>query len=93
MLRKGIYPYNYVDNTIKFEETVFPAKEHFFSILNESEISDDDCALAVTVWRELNIANLGEYTGLCVKTGVLLLADILQTFRKNCFQTYGLDMA
>ena len=34
LLRKGIYPYEDMDNQGKFDETTIPAKESFYSKLN-----------------------------------------------------------
>ena len=93
LLRKGIFPYDYMDDVRKFEETSLPDKESFYSILNETDITHDDYLHALRIWREFDIKNLGEYTELYVKTDVLLLADVLQAFRKKRFEIYGLDMA
>ena len=30
MLRKGVYPYAYIDSPNRFQETQLPPKEHFF---------------------------------------------------------------
>lgn len=61
LLRKGIYPYDYMDTIEKFDETALPTKKDFYSVLNESEISDDNYLHANTVWKEFEIKNLGEY--------------------------------
>ena len=42
IIRKGIYPYEYMSSWDKFEETDLPSKEAFCSILNMSDISDQD---------------------------------------------------
>ena len=42
LLRKGIYPYEYIDNWNKFDETLLPSKEEFYSNLNMSIISDKE---------------------------------------------------
>ena len=42
MLRKGVYPYEYVDNWEKFDETSLPNKEDFYSSLNMEDINDID---------------------------------------------------
>ena len=34
LLRKGVYPYEHMDNWERFDETSFPDKEAFYSILN-----------------------------------------------------------
>ena len=40
--RKGVYPYEYMDNWEKFNETSLPGKESFYSNLNMEDIDDID---------------------------------------------------
>jgi hypothetical protein len=42
LLRKGVYPYDYVNSLEKLNETSLPPKEAFYSNLNEEGISDSD---------------------------------------------------
>ena len=35
--------------------------------------------------------DLGDYQNLCLKTNVLLLCNIFETFRKTCLEHYALD--
>ena len=39
MLRKGAYPYKYIDYWEKIKETSLPEKEHFCSHLNIEDIT------------------------------------------------------
>ena len=38
LLRKGVYPYEYIDSWEKFKETSLPIKEDFYSHLNMEDI-------------------------------------------------------
>ena len=42
LLRKGVYPYEYMDEWEKFDETKLPQKEEFYSNLNVEHITDAD---------------------------------------------------
>ena len=42
LLRKGIYPYEYMDSWEKFELPLTLDKKHYYSKLNNSDISDKD---------------------------------------------------
>ena len=44
MLRKGVYPYEYMDSWEKFNETSIPPKEAFYSELNLEDTTDEDYA-------------------------------------------------
>ena len=66
-LRKGIYPYEYIDSWEKFDETALPSKEAFYSNLNLEHISDKDYVHTQKVWDVFKIKNLGEYHDLYVK--------------------------
>ncbi|KAL9964574.1 hypothetical protein ACROYT_G028231 [Oculina patagonica] len=90
MSRKGIYPYDYMDSFDKFNEKL-PKKEEFYSILNDEHISDDDYKHAKNVWKTFKIKNMGEYHDLYLKSDVLLLADVFESFRKTCLEYYKLD--
>ena len=76
LMRKGIYPYEYMSSWDKFKETQLPPIEAFYSSLNMSNVSNDDYQHAQRVWSTSNINNLGEYHDLCLRTDVILPANI-----------------
>ena len=43
MSQKGVYPYDFMDSFEKFNQTVLPNKDQFYSILNDQHITDDEC--------------------------------------------------
>ena len=91
LLRKGVYPYEYMDSWEKFNETALPPKEAFYSNLNLEDISDEDYKHAQKVWNVFEIKNLGEYHDLYVQNDTLLLSDIFENFRNMCLSIYKLD--
>ena len=91
MLRKGLYSYDYMDSFDKFNETILPTKNDFYSILNDQHISNGDYKHAKKVWNSFKISNIGEYHDLYLKSDVLLLADVFENFRKTCLEYYKLD--
>ena len=93
LLRKGVYPYEYMDSWKRFNETELPDKKSFYSELNKEGITDEDYAHAQKVWKEFNIKNLGEYHDLYVQSDTLLLADVFENFRDKCIEKYELDPA
>ena len=53
LLRKGVYPYEYMDNWERFDETL-PDKESFYSSLNTKNIDDIDYRHGNNVFKNLN---------------------------------------
>ena len=93
LLRKGVYPYEYIGEWDKFNEKVLPGKESFYSNLTLENISETDYAHANNVFKKFNINNLGEHHDLYVRSDTLLLADIFENFRQSCLKYYELDPA
>ena len=81
LLRKGVYPYEYMNSWERFDETSLPPKESFYSKLNLEDISDNDYLHAQKVWDVFGIRNLGEHHDLYVQTDTLFLADVFEKFR------------
>ena len=42
LLRKGVDPYEYMDNWERFDEELLPDKEAFYSTLNMKDVTDVD---------------------------------------------------
>ena len=87
LLRKGVYPYEYMDSWKKI------SRDKFYSTLNLEDISADDYAHAINVWNTFSINNLGEYHDLYVKLDTALLGDIFENFRDKHIETDKLDPA
>ena len=98
LLRKGVYPYEYMDIWERFDETSLPDKEAFYSILNAEDITDVDSRHAKRVFNEVvvktfNNKNLGDYHDLYVQSDTLLLVDVFEAFRAMCIEIYELAPA
>ena len=90
-LAKGLH--EYMDSWDRFEDKRLPSKDEFYSKLNMSGISEKDYQHACKVWNEFGLKNMGDYHDLYLEADVLLLANLLESFRKVCLDNYGLDPA
>ena len=93
LLRKGVYPYEYMDSWERFNEKVLPSKKDFYSNLNMEDINDIDYRHANNVFKRFKLENLGDYHDLYVQSDTLLLADVFNNFRDMCIKEYEVDPA
>ena len=91
LLRKGVYPYEYMDGWDKFNETSIPSKESFYSNIKMENITETDYIHTNNVFKSFKLNNLGDYHDLYVQSDTLLLANVFENFRKACIKTYELD--
>ena len=91
LIRKGIYPYEYMDSWDKFKEMSLPNIEKFCSNLNMSGVSGGNYEHACKVWKEFGIRTMGEYHDLYLRTDTILLTNVFESFRRVCLENYGLD--
>ena len=54
MIRKVVYPYEYMDGWKKFEDTNLPSKDAFYRRLNMKGINDQDHEHAHQVWNTMD---------------------------------------
>ena len=80
LLRKGVYPYEYMDNFEKFQEPSLPSIGDFYSSLTECCITANDYAHGQSVFETFLCLNLGDYHDLYLKSDVHLLADVFKKF-------------
>ena len=91
LLWKGVYPFEYIDDWEKFNETSLLEKEEFYSHLNMEGITDADYVHAKEVSKDFEIKNVGEYHDLYVQIDTVLLAGVFENFRNKCLEMYQLD--
>ena len=51
LLRKGVYPSEYMDSWERFDKTSLPDKEAFYSSLNKEDITDVDNGHAKSIQK------------------------------------------
>ena len=93
LLRKGVYPYEYMDSWERFNERSLPSEKEFYSNLNMEDIDEIDYRHGNNVFTNLKLDNLGIYHDLYVKSETLLLADVFENFRDMCLKEHELDPA
>ena len=65
LLKKGVYPYEYMDSWERFDETLLPDKKYFYSEPNLEGITDKDYSHVQKVFEEF-CTNIGDYHDLYV---------------------------
>ena len=89
LLRKGVYPNEYMDNWKRFDETLLPNKEAFYSNLNMEDITDADYRHANKVFKAFKRKNLREYHDLYVQSDNYCLQMYLKIL-ETCVKVYEL---
>ena len=82
LLRKGVYPYEYMDDWEKFNETTLSEKENIYNNLNIEDITETYYKHGKRVRKDFEIKNLGEYHYFCLRSDVLLLPNVFENFRE-----------
>ena len=90
LLRKGVYPYEYMDSLERFNETSLPSKKEFYSNLNMEDIDDIDYRFGNNVFNKFKLNNIGDYHDLYVQSDTLLLDDVFENFKDMCLKEYEL---
>ena len=93
LLRKGVYPYEYIDSWERFNETSLPDKEALYSNLSMEDITAVDYKHAKRVFKNLSNKNVGDYHDFYVQSDTLLLPYVFENFRNMCIKVYELDPA
>ena len=93
LLRKGIYPYEYMESWQRFHERCLPFKSKFYSNLTLENITDIDYRHTNRVFKKFKLKNLSDYHDLYVQSDTLLLPDVFENFRNKCIEIYQLDPA
>nr|XP_024218076.1 uncharacterized protein LOC106687159 [Halyomorpha halys] len=79
--RKGVFPYDYIDDVEKLNETELPPIEAFYNKSCNADISVEVYTHAKNIWEHFKCQSLGDYADVYVKTDVLLLCDVFESFR------------
>lgn len=91
VLRKGIFPYDFITGLEKLETTHLPPATSFHNKLTKTDITPAEYQHCQNIWSTLNMTSMEEYMRLYVKTDVLLLADIMINMRESFFDHFGVD--
>src|SRR5207244_689338 len=67
LLRKGVFPYEYLTGPEKFMENTLPPQTAFYSKLRKEQLSDEDYSHAWKVWKYFKMETFREYHDLYLK--------------------------
>ena len=77
LLRKGVYPYDYMNDWARFKETQLPPKTSFYNKLHGADCSDEDYAHAQLVWKEFECKTIEDYHDIYLKSKMIRLTNLV----------------
>ena len=95
LLKRGklFFPYDYVDDNEKLDQTELPTREDFYNNLRDCPISNIDYENTLQIYTLSECANLGQYYQLYCLLDTIMLCEIYLYWRNFLFDTYKLDIA
>ena len=93
MLRKGVFPYEYVMSHEQLSATQLPPIKTFYNTIKGEACNPADYEYAQQIWKAFNCITFEDYLKLYLISDVGLLADVFQNFRDICYRNYKLDAA
>ena len=94
VIRKGFFPYNYLDSFQNFSAP-FPAfgPDWKNMLSRKIEISEKHYTQALAMYNLFACKDFGDYHDLYLRIDVFILADVFETFRNVRLKVYNLDSA
>jgi uncharacterized protein YeeX (DUF496 family) len=89
---KQSYPYSFCRGPECFKLERLPNKKAFFNVLTVKDITDDDYNHAQNVFNMFKMKNFGNYHDLYLLTDILLLSDVLDSYRMHNLEIFSLDL-
>ena len=88
---KGFMPYEWVDSLEKLEEEQLPPHSAFYSLLKNSNITEEEYSYCQEVWREKKMRTMREFLIWYNNLDVTPFIEALHKM-KTFWQGYGIDM-
>ena len=86
LLKKNCFPYEYLDNSSKFNSSSFPEHKHFYSSLKEENVSLADYNIGKEVFKTFKCRNMWDYLKIYNYLDVILLATVFLNFSETISQ-------
>nr|CAG8511667.1 220_t:CDS:2 [Entrophospora candida] len=95
LLRKGVYPYDWVDSSGKFGVSIMAVSIMSVGQLGtlSGTITPEDYKHANLVWEKFGCKTFGDYHDIYLKADVMQLCDVFETFRDTAMEYYEIDPA
>ena len=72
ILRKGVFPYDFMRNWQSVDFRMLPSRQNFYNNLKQAECPVEEYEHARTVWREFGCQTMKDYSELYMKTGMII---------------------
>jgi len=90
---KGIYPYRWMDSYNKLAEESLPSIEWFDNDITGEKCTPERYQRAQEIWKETKCNIFNDYHCKYLTADVILLAEVMTKYRKDCMELFGLDPA
>ena len=92
LLKKGVYPYEWVTDMSVLDSKNLPPREEFFSNLAMTHVNEEDYKHAVDVWNTFHCESFKQYTVLYCRADTYQLAEAVCELREGLLEEFGIDM-
>ena len=93
LLRKGVYPYDFVKKAEDFNHQTLPTQDQFFNKLKMEKCADTEYIHAQNVWNNFGCDNMGDFHDLYCGGDSAQVADVFENLRKKFWDEFRLDAA
>ncbi len=92
VLKKGVFPYDWLTSPERLSETVLPPREAFYDSLHDEECGEETYECANKIWEYFDCKNVGDYMEAYLKTDVLILTDVMEHFRETVMNEHRVEV-
>ena len=91
MKKRTCFPFYYMDSFKKFSDGCLPFRNGFFDQIRREDVGDEEYERSLKIWETFKCRSMGDYFKVYLKSNVLLLEDVFESFRSLCLKKYHLD--